>query len=60
MITHAALAKKLVLVSHLKGEFRLRSGATSSEYFDKYRFEADPVILREVTEHLAGTVADGL
>lgn len=53
MTAHAALAKKVVQVSHLKGEFRLRSGATSTEYFDKYRFEAEPAILREVAEQLA-------
>lgn len=50
---HATLARKVVRVSHLSGDFRLRSGATSSEYFDKYRFEADPRMLREVTEQFA-------
>lgn len=28
--------------ARLTGEFRLRSGATSNEYFDKYLFESDP------------------
>lgn len=28
----------------------MRSGLTATEYFDKYRFEADPVILRAVAE----------
>ena len=55
---HAALAKKVVQVAHLKGDFRLRSGATSSEYFDKYRFEADPAILREVAEQLAAQLPE--
>jgi len=50
---HLTLAKKVAAVSHLRGSFKLRSGTTSSEYFDKYRFEADPHILREVAEQLA-------
>ena len=39
------LAAAIFRTSHLKGEFRLRSGALSSEYFDKYRFESDPSLL---------------
>jgi orotate phosphoribosyltransferase len=53
MNPHAALARKVAQVSLLQGTFRLRSGATSSEYFDKYRFEAEPTILREIAEQLA-------
>lgn len=53
MSTYTALAKKIIDVAHLHGTFLLRSGVTSSEYFDKYRFEADPEILREVAEQLA-------
>ena len=34
------------------GEFRLRSGAVSAEYFDKYLFESDPELLRAVSEAL--------
>lgn len=30
----------------------MRSGALSSEYFDKYRFEADPALLQEIGEAL--------
>jgi len=45
-----ALAHRIRAVSHLKGTFTLRSGATSTEYFDKYLFEADPVLLRHVAE----------
>src|SRR5512132_4567515 len=57
------LARRVYLASHLTGTFVLRSGATSNEYFDKYRFESDPRLLREVAEALAGllpTGADGL
>jgi orotate phosphoribosyltransferase len=44
----AALAKRIYRRSHLTGSFRLRSGGVSSEYFDKYLFEADPEMLREI------------
>jgi orotate phosphoribosyltransferase len=46
------LARKIFEVAHLTGEFRLRSGTLSSEYFDKYQFEADPEILREIAVQL--------
>jgi orotate phosphoribosyltransferase len=42
------LAGRVYASSHLTGSFRLRSGQTSGEYFDKYLFEADPALLREV------------
>jgi orotate phosphoribosyltransferase len=45
--------------AHLTGEFLLRSGAVSHEYFDKYRFEADPELLRSLAEALAPLVPDG-
>jgi orotate phosphoribosyltransferase len=35
--------------AHIVGSFKLRSGITSHEYFDKYRFESDPDLLFEVT-----------
>ena len=45
--------------AHLTGEFLLRSGAVSHEYFDKYRFEADPALLRSLAEALVPLVPDG-
>jgi len=45
--------------SHLTGEFLLRSGQVSHEYFDKYRFEADPRLLRAIAEALAELVPAG-
>jgi orotate phosphoribosyltransferase len=30
----------------------LRSGEVSNEYFDKYLFESDPVLLRRVTDQM--------
>lgn len=53
MNPHTALAKKVAAIAHLRGTFRLRSGATSAEYFDKYRFEAEPTVLRAIAEQLA-------
>ena len=47
------LGEKISAVSHLKGTFRLRSGQTSNHYFDKYLFESDPELLREIANHLA-------
>jgi orotate phosphoribosyltransferase len=46
--------------ARLTGEFRLRSGATSSEYFDKYLFESDPRLLREIAEELVRLVPAGV
>ncbi len=43
-----ALARKIFETSNLRGQFRLRSGVTSNEYFDKYLFESDPQLLREI------------
>ncbi|MBV1856186.1 orotate phosphoribosyltransferase [Catellatospora tritici] len=40
----------------LRGEFLLRSGRTATEYFDKYRFEADPVLLDALAGQLAALV----
>jgi orotate phosphoribosyltransferase len=44
------LARRVYEACHLTGSFRLRSGQVSREYFDKYLFEAQPVLLREVAE----------
>ncbi len=52
------LARRIYEVAHLTGTFTLRSGATSVEYFDKYRFESDPALLREIGEALAPLVPD--
>jgi orotate phosphoribosyltransferase len=45
--------------THLTGQFTLRSGATSTEYFDKYLFESDPVLLRTIAEALEPLVPPG-
>jgi orotate phosphoribosyltransferase len=53
------LARCIDQCSRLTGEFRLHSGAVTSEYFDKYRFEADPDLLQEIGTAMAGLVPDG-
>lgn len=44
------VARRVGEVCRLTGEFTLRSGQTSTTYFDKYRFEADPVLLAAVVQ----------
>lgn len=53
------LAKSIYDVAHLTGQFLLRSGITSHEYFDKYQFESDPKLLMAIAEKLATTIPDG-
>jgi orotate phosphoribosyltransferase len=55
----SALARAIYATSHITGEFVLRSGVVSNEYFDKYRFEADPALLRDVASALVPLVPDG-
>tara|TARA_B100000749_G_scaffold280897_1_gene280783 strand:- start:58837 stop:59337 length:501 start_codon:yes stop_codon:yes gene_type:complete len=45
--------------SHLTGSFKLRSGTVSNEYFDKYRFEALPEILKPMVEHMKDLIPEG-
>jgi orotate phosphoribosyltransferase len=52
----SSLAARLYQRAHLEGEFRLRSGATSREYFDKYLFESDPAMLREIAENMVDQI----
>ena len=43
----------------LEGTFTLRSGQTSGHYFDKYLFESDPELLREVAAHAVPLIPAG-
>lgn len=58
-LDRSALARRVYASSHLTGSFVLRSGATSSEYFDKYRFESDPELLDAVARALLPLVPEG-
>lgn len=70
-IINMPLARDINAVSRLTGAFVLRSGAISDEYFDKYMFESDPVLLSGVvgemshrvpfeTQYLAGLEMGGI
>lgn len=59
-MTRNELARAITNRSHLTGEFLLRSGVVSNEYFDKYLFESDPVLLKAVAEALAALVPEGV
>ncbi len=53
------LAKKVVEIALLRGEFKLRSGTTSNVYFDKYQFEATPALLREIAKQMVSLIPQG-
>lgn len=54
------LAHAIYNVSHITGEFKLRSGAISNEYFDKYRFESRPNILKNIAEQMKALIPEGI
>ncbi len=56
----AELARRIYERSRLTGEFRLRSGAVSDEYFDKYLFESDPLLLHDIAEALVSQLPAGV
>ncbi|MFV3409930.1 orotate phosphoribosyltransferase [Bdellovibrio bacteriovorus] len=58
-MTRQELAKNIYDIAHLTGEFKLRSGQISNEYFDKYRFEAQPTLLREIAKQMVPLIPAG-
>lgn len=48
----ADLARDIDARCRLSGEFTLRSGQVSTEYFDKYLFESDPALLGRVADQI--------
>ncbi len=54
-----SLAADIDAASRIHGEFTLRSGLTTMEYFDKYRFESQLDLLRRVAEAMAPLIPDG-
>jgi len=54
-----ALARQISDVSRVRGDFVLRSGRTATEYFDKYKFEAEPALLDAIAGRLAALVPPG-
>ena len=60
MADNAALAKWVYDTAHITGEFLLRSGAKSNEYFDKYLFESDPHLLKQIAIAMVPLVPPGM
>ena len=60
MPADAALARDIDACCRLTGEFTLRSGQVSSEYFDKYLFETDPALLARVAAQMVPLLPDGI
>ena len=60
MSNDASLAKRIYDTAHITGEFTLRSGAKSTEYFDKYLFEADPKLLADIAAAMVKLVPPGI
>tara|TARA_Y100001933_G_scaffold256860_1_gene302176 strand:+ start:2528 stop:3052 length:525 start_codon:yes stop_codon:yes gene_type:complete len=57
-MNRSTLAKAIRDSSKLSGHFVLRSGKVSDTYFDKYLFESDPAILREIAEQMSALVPE--
>jgi orotate phosphoribosyltransferase len=53
------LAQDVDARCRLGGTFTLRSGQVSEEYFDKYLFESDPVLLQRVAGQMTALVPPG-
>jgi orotate phosphoribosyltransferase len=53
------LADDINAISRLTGTFTLRSGQTATEYFDKYRFEAQPKLLTRIAAAMAKQIPSG-
>lgn len=52
-MTFDDLARQISDVATLKGAFTLRSGQSATTYFDKYRFEGQPHLLRPLAREMA-------
>ena len=58
-LDRADLARQLAAVAVLRGDFRLRSGASSHTYIDKYQFGTRPELLRQVAQAIADELPAG-
>jgi orotate phosphoribosyltransferase len=59
-MTDAEFAQALKKAAYLEGDFTLRSGKKSKYYLDKYLFETQPELLRELGRRFAKYVHDGI
>ncbi|MBU3679386.1 MAG: orotate phosphoribosyltransferase [Candidatus Kapabacteria bacterium] len=58
-MTKPQLIAAIYDVAHITGEFKLRSGIISNEYFDKYQFESDPKLLQAIAAELVPLIPPG-
>ncbi|MBT2225660.1 orotate phosphoribosyltransferase [Nonomuraea sp. NEAU-A123] len=58
-MSNVDLARRVRGCCRLSGRFVLRSGRVDDEYFDKYQFEADPLLLDELALGMASLVPVG-
>jgi orotate phosphoribosyltransferase len=54
------IAKSIYDLAHITGEFNLRSGQISNEYFDKYLFEAQPELLVQIARIMKGMIPENI
>jgi orotate phosphoribosyltransferase len=57
-MTRDQLAQAVKQAAYLEGDFVLSSGQRSKYYLDKWRFETDPALLREIAKALAALLPD--
>ena len=55
-MTRNELGKNIYNISHITGEFLLRSGQISNEYFDKYKFESAPNLLAPIAHEMRNLI----
>ncbi len=51
-LDRSSIAQAICELSYVEGSFVLRSGQRADHYFDKYQFEGNPELLRQVVEAL--------
>ncbi len=57
-MTRAELGRALKEAAYLEGDFILSSGKRSKYYLDKWRFETDPTLLREIARAFTEVLPD--
>src|SRR5512140_1250556 len=57
-MTREELAQAIRAAAYLEGDFVLSSGKRSKYYLDKWRFETEPALLREIARALASLLPD--
>jgi len=57
-MTKTELGKNIYDISHITGEFLLRSGQISNEYFDKYKFESLPNLLTSIAREMKDLIPE--